>query len=131
MEARAADFVHYTVTDFERAVSFYRDTIGLTLESEDAEMGWAEFALPPTTLTLGRANPQVPVTAGGGGVSIALAVDDVEAAVDELREAGMTVLMDAIETGVCDMAMVGDPDDNPILLHRRHDGTSGRSNPFP
>lgn len=131
MEARAADFVHYTVSDFERSVSFYRDTIGLTLESEDEEMGWAEFALPPTTLTLVRASPQIPVTPGGGGVSIALAVDDVEAAVNELREMGMTVLMDAIETGACDMAMVGDPDDNPILLHRRHDGTAGRTNPFP
>lgn len=119
------------MSDIEISVSFYKETLGLELESLDEESGWAEFAAPPTTLALGEANPHVPISPGEGGVGIALAVDDVEGAIDELREEGMTVLMDAVDSGVCDMAMVGDPDENPIMIHRRHDGTHGRKNPFP
>lgn len=131
MEAKAVDFVYYTVSDISESVSFYRDTLGLDAESVDEDLGWAEFAVPPTTIALGQSNPQIPVTPGEGGVGVSLAVDDVEAAVDELREEGMTVMMDPVDTSVCDMAMVGDPDENPIMLHRRHDGTHGRKDPFP
>ena len=131
MDVKAADFVYYTVSDIDASVAFYRDALGLTVEFCDAEMGWAELALPPTTLALGEASADVPVSPGGGGVGVAVAVDDVEAAVDELREAGLSVLMEYMDTGVCDMAMVADPDDNPLVLHRRHDGTHGRRDPFP
>ncbi|RRJ34070.1 VOC family protein [Halocatena pleomorpha] len=131
MNAKAVDFAYYTVSDIETSVSFYQETLGLELEILDEESGWAEFASPPTTLALGEANPHMPISPGEGGVGLALAVDDVKAAVDELREEEVTVLMDTVDSGVCDMAMVGDPDGNPIMLHRRHDGTHGRKNPFP
>ncbi|MFC7068991.1 VOC family protein [Halobaculum lipolyticum] len=156
MHATAADFVFYNVDDIERAVSFYRDTLGLPLEAADEEAGWAEFAAPPTTLVLWHdrsGETQVPETGGdtddgaagndddggeygsgdggGSGGGVALAVDDVESAVEELRAAGTAVHMDPIETSVCDMAVIGDPAGNTILLHRRHDGTTGRRDPFP
>lgn len=130
MKAKAVDFVYYTVSDIETSVSFYKETLGLELESLDEESGSAEFECPPTTLALIEANPHIPSSPGEGGVGLALAVDDVEGAVDELREEGMTFLMDAIDSGDCDMAMIGDPDENPIMLHRRHDDTHGRKNPF-
>jgi catechol 2,3-dioxygenase-like lactoylglutathione lyase family enzyme len=131
MNATAADFVQYTVSDLETSVAFYRDRLGLALESLHEDLGWAEFALPPTTLALYEPADDGPFSPGTGGVSVAFAVDDVEAAVEELREDGLTVPMEPIGTGVCDTAMVEDPDGNPIVLHRRHDGTRGRKNPFP
>ena len=131
MEVQAIDFVYYTVSDFERSLAFYRDTLGLTPESVNEEWGWAEFAAPPTTLAIGTENEGVSEEPGQGAVGVAFAVDDVEAAVAELREAGMSIKMEPFETNVCDMAMVGDPDDNPLMLHRRHDGTTGRRDPFP
>lgn len=131
MQAKAVDFAYYTVNDIESAVSFYQETLGLALERLDEESGWAEFAIPPTTLALGEVNPQVPLTPGEGGVGLSLAVDDVADAIDELRDEGLAVLMEPVDTTVCDMAMVGDPDGNPIMLHRRHDGTHGRKDPFP
>lgn len=159
MHATAADFVFYNVDDIERAVSFYRDTLGLPLEAADEEAGWAEFAAPPTTLVLWHdrsGETQVPETgadagdgagerdgdageygsggggdSGGSGGGVALAVDDVESAVDDLRAAGTAVHMDPIETSVCDMAVIGDPAGNTILLHHRHDGTTGRRDPLP
>lgn len=130
MDAKAVDFISCTVSDLGTSVSFYRDTLGLTLEYENEDIGWAEFGAPPTTIALGEANENVPLTPGDGGVAIALAVDDVEAALDELRDEGHDVKMDYVDTGVCDMAMVADPDGNPIMLHRRHDGTHGRKNAF-
>jgi predicted enzyme related to lactoylglutathione lyase len=128
---KATDFVFQTVTDFDVSVLFYRDTLGLELEVLNEEAGWAEFALPPTTLALGEDNPQVPLTPGEGGTGIALAVDDVEASVDELRNEGMEVLLEPQEFPTCDMAMITDPDDNPIMLHKRSDGTHGRVDPLP
>lgn len=130
MNAKAIDFVCYTVTEIERSVEFFRDTIGLALERLDEEAGWAEFAAPPTTLALGEVNPRVPITPGEGGVSLALGVDDVTKSVEELRDEGMTILMEPVETTVCDMAIVEDPDGNPFALHHRHDGTHGRRDPF-
>lgn len=131
MNAKAADFVLLTVSDIGESVTFYRDTLGLDVETLDEESGWAELAVPPTTLALGEENPHFPTSPGGSGIALALAVDDVEEAADELRDESSTVLMDPVETSVCDMAVVGDPDDNPLLLHRRHDGTHGRRDSFP
>jgi catechol 2,3-dioxygenase-like lactoylglutathione lyase family enzyme len=130
MNVRGVDFLFCTVSDLDKSVRFYRDTLGLDLEWHDAELGWAEFAAPPTTLSLGEESPQVPTTPGSGG-GLALAVDDVEAALEELVTADVEVLMDPVDTSVCDMAMVADPDGNPVILHHRHDGTHGRRDPFP
>jgi predicted enzyme related to lactoylglutathione lyase len=131
MKAKAVDFVYYTVRDVANSVPFYRDTLGLELESLSEEgLGWAEFAAPPTTLSLVGATPDGPEP-GAGGTAIALAVDDVEGAVEELRKEGTTVVMDPLETGACTMAVVTDPDGNPVMLHRRDDGTYGRVDPLP
>lgn len=130
MEAKAVDFVRYTVSDLDESIPFYRDALGLTLEKRVAEYGWVEFALPPTTLALDETEDGRTAATGRDG-AVALAVDDVEAAVAELREDGRSVLQEPIDTGVCDLASVADPDGNPIVLHRRHDGTHGRSDPLP
>jgi predicted enzyme related to lactoylglutathione lyase len=56
---------------------------------------------------------------------VALAVEDVGAAVEELRGKGVPIAMEPIETPDCFMAIVADPDDNKILIHQRKDGTFG------
>lgn len=56
---------------------------------------------------------------------MALALDDVDAALNEAREAGATVLHETRDTPACRNAMIADPDGNPIWLHQRHDGTAG------
>lgn len=129
MEATAVDFVRYPVSDLERSVQFYRDELGLALEEHVEDFGWAEFAVPPTTLALDETESVD--EPDGNAPAIAFAVDDVEAAVEDLRGEGVPVAMEPIETGVCDQAMVRDPDGNPVLLHRRDDGTEGRRDPFP
>ena len=56
---------------------------------------------------------------------IALAVDDVAAAADELEAKGVEVVLGPMESSVCTMAYVVDPFGNPIMLHQRKDGTVG------
>jgi len=53
-------------------------------------------------------------------------VDDVDAAVEELRAKGVKVVTEPEETSVCFMAFVEDPDGNRICIHRRKDGTAGK-----
>jgi hypothetical protein len=49
----------------------------------------------------------------------ALRVGDVERAVEEVRAAGAEV-MGTLDTGVCHMGFVKDPDGNTVILHRRY-----------
>ncbi|WP_181687078.1 VOC family protein [Halorhabdus salina] len=130
MDAKAVDFVQYNVTDLETAIPFYRDTLGLEMEEHLEEFGWAEFAARPTTLALNELDSEADSEPGPGGAAVALAVDDVESAVEEISEDGQAVFQEPIDTGVCDMATVADPDGNPIVLHHRQDGTAGRRDPF-
>lgn len=124
MKVRAVDFISCAVTDMDRSEAFYRDVLGLEVEVARGEPGT-------------RASGYMEFDAGGTAIALvalpdlhpnalpALAVEDVAAAIEELRGKGVTIAMDPIETPVCFMAVVADPDGNRILLHQRKDGTAG------
>jgi len=126
MKPRAVDFVSYVATDLDRAEAFYRDVLGLNVLNPRGEPGtqsngFMEFEAGGTAISL-VAIPEVPLHPNG---IVALAVEDVSAAVEELRGKGVPIAMEPIETPVCFMAVVADPDGNKILLHQRKDGTFG------
>ena len=125
MKAKAVDFVCYNVVDMGKAMGFYRDTLGLTV-AHTYEGIWAEFEVGSVTLALcGPPWGSPPQPGYQGGASVALAVDDVRASIDELRGKGVTIVEDVAESPVCLMATVADPDDNRLFLHQRKDGTCG------
>ena len=124
MEVRGVDFVSYQVSDMDKAIGFYRDTLGLPLNMT-YEGFWSEFSAGDVTIALTVPQSGEASSAGGGGAAVALAVDDVEAAAADLKEKGVPVVFGPEETPVCHMAMIVDPDGNPIWLHRRKDGTVG------
>lgn len=125
MKAKAVDFVCYNVADMGKALGFYRDALGLTL-AHTYEGIWAEFEVGGVTLALCGPPWGTPPQPGyQGGASVALAVDDVRASVDELRGKGVTIVQEAEESPVCLMATVADPDGNRLFLHQRKDGTCG------
>tara|TARA_B100000315_G_C14199800_1_gene417166 strand:+ start:232 stop:594 length:363 start_codon:yes stop_codon:yes gene_type:complete len=120
MQVRGADFVVYLVKDMDRSIEFYRDTLGLKLEMN---MGsWVEFDVPPTTLALYREDGDEPESYGG---LLALAVENVEESLNELKEKGVKTIMEPLDTPVCHFAIILDPDGNRIGLHWRKDGTFG------
>ena len=123
MKPKAVDFVSYTVNDMDRAEAFYRDTLGLNVLTPRGEPGT-------------RANGFMELEAGGTAIGLtampphpnaimALAVDDVYAAVEELRGKGVEIEMEPLETPDCFMAAISDPEGNKIVIHQRKDGTAG------
>ena len=59
------------VADMDRAVKFYRDTLGLTLKFQSPE--WSEFATGETTLALHHASAKNPA----GTVRVGFNVEDI------------------------------------------------------
>ena len=118
---RALDYFVYTVSDMDRAVAFYRDTLGMRCGFGERSGFWTEFDSEPVALALcapGDGDWRGPPAA-------ALAVFDVRTKVEQLRAQGVQILAEPVETGVCVMAFVADPDGNRVCLHQRKDGTAG------
>ncbi len=124
VKPRGIDFFVYNVSDITKSADFYENTLGMTLKSWEGP-GWVEFAVgsTPTVLAL-RLDPEGAGAAVQGG-AIAIAVDDVGQAVDELRHLGVDIILGPGEQASCYAAGIADPDGNLILLHRRKDGTAG------
>jgi catechol 2,3-dioxygenase-like lactoylglutathione lyase family enzyme len=113
------DFVSVPVTDMQRSIAFYGETLGLHRAS-DTE-GWPEFQLgenvslylvDPTNIGREFEGPHT--------ASIALRVPDVEAAQRALETKGVEFVGEPFDTGVCHMAIFHDPDGNTLMLHRRY-----------
>ena len=121
MKIRGTDFVMFDVSDMGEAVRFYRETIGL--EQEVDVEGFAEFNCGNVTLSLLSAGETPGKNAGG---CIALAVEDVQAALEELKGKGVRITGDLVDYGCCQAFNVQDPDGNTVILHRRADGTFGQ-----
>jgi len=115
-------FVGYPVTDLKRARQFYEGVLGLeparTFGDESA--GWVEYDIGPGTLAIGNGAPEWKPSAGGG--SAGLEVEDFEAALRRVRDHGCTLLVGPVETPVCHIAVVSDPDGNSITIHKRKTG---------
>ncbi len=126
MQARGTDFVMYEVSDLQRSAAFYRDILGLELAVFLPEYAWAELSAPPTTLALCDPRAHRPdAVVRPGGATLFLAVSDLVATVAELEQRGVPVQVPPVETPVCWMAVVSDPDGNAVGLHERKDGTCG------
>ena len=74
--------IHF-VADMDRAVSFYRDTLGLALKFSSP--GWSEFSTGETTLALHPASPENPA----GATHLGFGSDDVEAFHRDLTAQGV------------------------------------------
>ena len=53
------------------------------------------------------------------GCSVALEVEDFDAAISHLRALGVKFRVEPMPTPVCRMAMIFDPDGNSICIHKR------------
>jgi len=126
MKPRGVDFFCYTVSDISKSADFYENTLGLTLDAW-IDTGWVEFVVgdTPTVLALRVGHEGEAAIGEVGGGAIAIAVDDVERAVAELRAQGVDVVLEPGEQATCYAAGIADPDGNLILLHSRKDGTAG------
>lgn len=108
-------FFLYPVSDMARARRFYEESLGLKLATNFREI-WVEYELAGGTFAISSADighkPGVP-----GGL-VAFEVDDLDAEVARLKALSVPFIRDIMETPVCHMAVVADPDGNHITLHQ-------------
>lgn len=125
VNVRAVDFVMYNTKNIRKTRAFYQDLFGFKRGEEWTDW-WSEFATEPITLALnGTEHHKHKEWDWSGPACVALAVDDVPSAIATCRERGAKVLIEPIETRVCWMAWIADPDGNRICLHSRKDGSAG------
>jgi lactoylglutathione lyase len=94
------DYVILYVGDLDRAISFYRDVIGLPFKFSEA--GYAEFATEGAKFALyDRAGLQTLIgregTDGETTMEVAFLVDDVDGEARRLRAAGVDVLSGPVD----------------------------------
>jgi predicted enzyme related to lactoylglutathione lyase len=115
-------FTCYPVTDLKKARQFYEGILTLKESRRFGtdEKGFVEYDIGSGTLAIGNTAPDWKPSPGGG--SVGLEVEDFDAAIAGIRSSGCKFRLEPIETPVCHMAVVSDPDGNSITIHRRKKG---------
>ena len=116
MKATNIAFTGIPVTDMKRARAFYEGTLGLKLAGEFAEGVWIEYEIGDDTLAIGSVGDQWKPSPDG--TSVAIEVEDFEGAIKDLKAAGTKFDTENVESPVCRMAVVQDPDGNKIIIHK-------------
>ena len=119
MNITGVDFITVPTSDFEKAQEFYGDVLGLERSKQWGSMPAREFETGSLTIAVMQSD------AFGQEFKphshpVALQVDDVAAAREELEAKGVTFLADTIDSGVCHMAIFADPDGNALMFHHRY-----------
>ncbi len=84
-------------------------------ESEHGK--WTEYEFGPYALAIGSAAAFKP---NPDGCSAALEVEDFDAAMAHLKKENVKFRIEPMQTPVCRMAMIFDPDGNSICIHKRN-----------
>jgi predicted enzyme related to lactoylglutathione lyase len=113
------DFVTIFVDDFEQAMTFYGETLGLEKGPKYGRLDGQEFETGNLTLSVMRAGA-IGLEFTPSGHPVALQVDDVPAAREQLEAAGVEFPGDMIDSGVCHIQPFHDPAGNALMLHHRY-----------
>jgi catechol 2,3-dioxygenase-like lactoylglutathione lyase family enzyme len=113
------DFITVATKDFDRAVDFYGNVLGLPESKRWGQMPAAEFETGNLTIAVMQSDA-FGIQFQANNHPIALRVDDVEAARAELESKGVEFKGETIDSGVCHQALFEDPDGNVLDLHHRY-----------
>ncbi|MGH2588778.1 MAG: VOC family protein [Dehalococcoidia bacterium] len=109
---------YYVTEDMDRAVSFYRDTLGLALKFQDGAR-WAQFDAGGTNFSLSAPEE---AAQGAQGAVVIFEVDDLDTVQGRLAERGASVL-DTRDMGAHGRSLTfRDPDGNLVQLFQRAAG---------
>ena len=111
--------VRVFVTDWEKALEFYSETLDMPIAFAASEAGWAELDTGAAHLALERVDPSDAEAADltGRFVAVSLKVEDIQATYDELTARGVEFLGPPEEHswgGV--LAHLRDPEGNVLTL---------------
>jgi predicted enzyme related to lactoylglutathione lyase len=122
---RAVDFVMYCAGHPKKTRAWYQKIFGFSPGEEWNEF-WSEFATEPVTFCLNGPNKaRREEMDWDGAPAIAFAVEDIHEAAVVCRKQKIPILRGPVETSVCWMLFIADPEQNRIVLHQRKNGTAG------
>jgi predicted enzyme related to lactoylglutathione lyase len=116
---KGVDFLALQTQDFDRAMTFYGETLGLARSVHIPDRGFAEFETGNLTLSIIDSEKMGMEHQPSAG-PVALHVDDVAQSREQLEAGGVQFRGDVLDTGVCHMAFFHDPDGNALMLHHRY-----------
>lgn len=106
--------VQVRVADLDRAIDFYTNTLGFTLQQRVDELQWARIETGIDNVIIGLG---VGESAGSGTMSLNFGVGDIESARSLLESRGVVFDGPTLEIpGVVKLADFSDPDGNRIRL---------------
>lgn len=112
-------FVATPVTNIHRARAFYEGVLGLKPSHISCEERWIEYGIGSGTFAITNIAPEE-WSPSNQGTTVAFEVADLDDVISLIKAAnGTTVIKDVIDTPVCRMAIVCDPDGNKITIHKR------------
>ena len=119
MNVTGVDFVCVPTQNWEQSKEFYGETLGLERSKQWGEMPASEFETGSLTIALMQSDA-FGIEFKPHSHPIALHVDDVAAAREELESKGVEFRADTMDSGVCHMAHFRDPDGNALMVHHRY-----------
>lgn len=119
MNITGVDFITVPTRDFAAAEEFYGGVLGLERSKQWGDRPAMEFETGSLTIAVMQSDA-FGLEFERHSHPIALHVDDVEAAREELESRGVQFAADTIDSGVCHMAPFSDPDGNSLMLHHRY-----------
>jgi catechol 2,3-dioxygenase-like lactoylglutathione lyase family enzyme len=119
--------VRYIVNDVDKAIGFYTEQLGFQVDMHPAP-GFARISRGDLALLLnqpgaggaGQTMPDGQTPAPGGWNRIQIEVEDIEAVVDRLKNAGAHFRSDVVNGNGGKQILVDDPSGNPIELFQPH-----------
>jgi len=116
---KKVDDVFLNVDDMDRAVTFYRDTLGLAVKYETAD--WVELDAGNMTIALRRfgSGPEGrPELGVGEGATLVFEVGDIEAAKAKLEGEGVKFIGGVFEYGAVKLAAFEDVNGNVLQIYQ-------------
>lgn len=104
------------VSDLDRSVAWYRETLGFDLLYRMKDEAWCELRTGVERVNLGLS--QVEEAGGKGGATLTFGVEDIEAAKSDLDSRGVRQdgpIRDI--PGLVRLLTFYDPDDNALMLY--------------
>jgi lactoylglutathione lyase len=124
IQLKQLDYVIVYVSDMQRSLAFYRDTLGLTLKFTSP--GWTEFVTGTTTIALhvvgggGEQSPARQSLPPAGQAHIGFMVDDLEATYEALKAQDVFFsLPPKTQNSGARLAVLHDPDGLGITIQQR------------
>ena len=121
MNVSRVAFVGIPVTEMKRARAFYEGVLDLKVAEEMGDGAWIEYDAGGDTIAIATANEHF--MPSDQGISVALEVEDFDAAITKLKVAVIRFALEPFESSVCHVAVVQDPDGNKIMIHKLKAGS--------